>query len=287
MVLCARSLQLLDSNGGFPLVTKDDRGAGASEKIVYDNLAAGSYYALVYHSEGYGSYTLTSLFDANPSANDSENNDSISGAAALPLTGNAGVVQGHLGYYGNQYRDNRDYYRIATGAFGNLSFACTAGAGDNVDTSYALFAANGRYLGGTSSDVYTAENLPAGEYYIRLSCENRYGAYTLHCSFEAKQAPVPSSEALETMPPNGEIAGAVFDENHPVHYYRVNVPADGLFRLSSTAAASLRLSTRLYDRYGVSQMRIMENYYTANAITMEVADMRAGRIHRRGGTLGR
>ncbi len=269
-------LQLIDSNGSLVLAAKDDNGAGSSEKIVYGNLAAGSYYALVYQSDGYGSYTLTSLFDQNYETNDSENNDSISGAVNLPLSGNMGIGRGHLGYYGNQYRDNRDYYRITTSSFGNLSFSFTAGEGDNVDLGYVLLAADGRYLAGTGSNTYTASDLPAGVYYLRTYLESRYGAYTLNCSFESQDAPVPFGESTQTMPPSGEIAGMPYDANNTIRYFRLTLPSDGLFRLSTTASASMRISTRLYDQYGVSQMRSMENYYTTNTATMEVADMRAG-----------
>ncbi|HPA46168.1 MAG TPA: carboxypeptidase-like regulatory domain-containing protein, partial [bacterium] len=289
-------LALIDSTNVFSdMSTRDSGGKGGSEVITYNNLARGTYFILVHSAEGFGSYTLISQFTANTGANDTDQNDGTATAIEIPLTvdsGNAslfvGTADGRLGYYGNKLLDQGDFYRVTLPGYGKLTMAATKGDGDNVDLGYNLYNDQQQYMDGSGSDSWSADGLQAGEYYIQVFLESRYGAYTLTCTFEQREAPAPFSQPSTEIAPNGAITDIPLDADRTLQYLYVDLPQDGRLVVNSTYTNGIHATTTLFHADGTSSIGSQGFYYVADTRAIAPDDLRAGhyiiQMQRHGGS---
>ncbi len=287
-------LQLRDSNGVFVMNSQDTNNKGGSEKITYSSIAAGSYYVLVYRSDAYGSYTLTSKFTSNPDLNDNEPNDKYSQASQqIVLTENAdgnfgGSVNGHMGYFGQGQRDEIDHFKITLPSFGRLILSIEAGVGNNVNLGFGLYNSNNRYVGGNDT-----HNIPAGEYTILAVRSNTsYGAYTLNAEFVPKDPTPPFSGEASAIAPNDEVRDVALSADVVNKYYKVNLPQHGRLIIRGFYSDSLRAGITLYHADGQSAIASKESWYQTGEITIDKPDLRQGeyiiRMYHNGGEgLGR
>ncbi|MFH1739816.1 MAG: carboxypeptidase regulatory-like domain-containing protein [bacterium] len=279
------ALGLYDSSGYYyNTVWQDASAKGQSEKFVSNNLAAGTYYVGVVRTEGYGSYSLTSIFTKVSAPNDVEPNIAPSQAIPITLTPNGanpdlseGSAQGRLGFEGNQYRDDRDYYYVYPSVYGKLTLTCTAAAGSNLNPAYSIFDAQYRTIvQSSSSETLTLEGLPMGLYYIGLYREDGYGAYTLSCASERQQQPAPFSLATTDLPVNSTVSGIPVDQTTPNQYFRIDLPADGKLVIRSTYTNTMSVSSWLYYQDGTTQIANYNNWYSDQERVITVNDLRTG-----------
>ncbi|MCF8362177.1 MAG: T9SS type A sorting domain-containing protein [Prolixibacteraceae bacterium] len=210
-------LSLYDSNGTTYIRGCDIcGGTGENETLVFENLAAGTYYLNVSrYVTSYGSYTLENEFipTAIPDGNDVEPNNDKDNALTLDLNGS---VTGHLGYYGSSLTDVNDWYMFTVQNEGQITF--TGIPESTLDIVLSLYDSNGTtYLGGcdicggtgeNTSLVY--ENLAAGSYYIKVSRYNTYGSYILENSFAVfgqEEMPVVSTTSATSITTNSAVSG--------------------------------------------------------------------------------
>ena len=156
-----------------------DGRAGDSTILFMPNLKAGVYYAKPYAYTGYGGYTITSSFIAQPLANDTEPNDTSTQANALTMNH---TLQGHLGYFSNGKTDVYDWFSIVQSSAGPLWVSVNTdstldadcdmyNAGDLSSVSHDGQAGIHSYVGGAS--------LAAGVYLVRVKAYTGYGGYRI------------------------------------------------------------------------------------------------------------
>lgn len=271
------------------IVWKAEKGKGESEKIVYPNLLAGTYYVLVYLEEGYGSYNLTSLFSP-VDTEDTEPNDALNSAFAVDLTGNSSVdVPGRLGYNGNQVQDDNDYYKITIPAYGKITFNAKLIAGERFNVGYELWDSQKRYVDGVGN-TGTIANLPAGAYFARMYRNDGYFTYTLTVTFEKQDEPAPFDKPASELAVNTTIPNIAIDDSNTEYWYRVTLPEDGQIVVNSKFVKDCRVYVQLYNSDGATLFAGAENhhYYTDEDRSFTVPNLRKEtyllRIARNGGT---
>ncbi|MEW6238742.1 MAG: carboxypeptidase-like regulatory domain-containing protein [Candidatus Omnitrophota bacterium] len=279
---CNLALGLYDSAIFNNIGWVDQKGKGESEKIVYPNLLAGTYRVLVNRSEGYGSYNLTSLYTESPYPSGNEPNETVYETAEIALEENAdapgtmdGSMQGRLGYYGNQYRDDNDYFRVVTSAYGKLSFGFTMEEGNNLQAGFQVWDEYLRYLSARDGSL-TLENRPAGTYYVRMYRNNGYGAYTMTCNFVSQEEPAPFTEPTVDLPINGEVNDVIISAQTTSQWFTVYVPEDGNLIVKQQFAASAYVYLRLYSENAASKMAETYSYWTADERSIQIPNIRMG-----------
>lgn len=264
-------LGLYHSELFHPIIVMDQKGKGESEKIVIPNLRAGTYLVLVYCTEGYGSYNLTNLFTANAPL-DTEPNDTVATARPVSLSASPAVLQGNIGYYGNHYRDEFDYYRLSLPSFGNISFNLTMVTGENLSVGYTLWDQSLRLIGGGSA----INNLPAGEYYLRLHRVDGYGGYSIAAAFEAGTAPAPLNVAATEWSVNSAIQNIAISADTPEHWFSIDLPDDGSLTLTMQCDPGQYTYLILYSGDGLTEMKKTYSYWTQEEKTFTIPNMRQG-----------
>jgi|GEM_PF-1100729 len=154
-----------------------------SSGVIYGGygLKAGNYYIGIERQSGYGGYSLTTNYNVQPKANDSEPNDTFAQAKLAPANGN---IEGHLGYVGggNGSTDTTDYYKIMFTASGQLQLKIVFDSTLNI-YYLRIYDIYGSILYSAlypSSGVnYGPYLLNAGTYYIRIERYSGYGGYVL------------------------------------------------------------------------------------------------------------
>ncbi|RJP20218.1 MAG: carboxypeptidase regulatory-like domain-containing protein [Candidatus Omnitrophota bacterium] len=284
-------LELWDTDRTNVLSAKDDYGKGASEKIVYNDLAAGTFYVAVRKSDGYGSYTLTNLFTANPIPNDHEPNNKPSDALALELQsadGNyVGTAQGHLGYYANQFRDVTDFYLLTIPEYGNLTLATKAEDAGNIAVGYSLFDSNRIKIGDASS----FNGLQPGAYYLEVWRSDRYGAYTVTATLQPQTPPDPFNQPAAAFAIDSQIEHVSITPDSPFSYSIITFPADGSLTVNSTFTDTVGIFVDLFYMDGTTHIGRNDHWYTTAQRTFTVPNLRAGSyilrvLHRQGQGFG-
>ncbi len=180
---------LYDSNQNRLLGQKNEKGKGGNEGIVYPNLLAGTYYAVVKIPDGVsssgGDYSAT--FSLNPVDKiDEEPNDTFHSANPLSLGSN---TSGNLGYHGDEYTDKRDLYVLDVTQNGSLTI--TLEPDGTLNGSLALFDSNRIFntvnedrKGKGEVESFAFNNLAAGRYYIEIAAREGFGSYNITSQFE-------------------------------------------------------------------------------------------------------
>lgn len=170
-------IYLYDSNGTTSLGSNFNYD---SVSITVSNLAAGNYFARVYHysSSHYSGYQLDYMVNYTAYGDDVEPNDDF--ALAVPIQTNS-TVGGNVGYrYNDGTYDQDDYYMFTISEPGDITITTT-----NTTGSYnILYLYNSAFVSQGSQASYgtqtvTKLNAPAGTYYARLYyySPSHYSAY--------------------------------------------------------------------------------------------------------------
>ncbi len=277
-------MQLRDTDGNKVLAAKNDNAKGGSEKIVYSNLAAGVYFVCLYKSEGYGSYTLTNIFTANDNPNDLEPNNRPQESIDLVMNELDGVYSGYakgrLGYYGDSFSDQMDFYRFTTAIYGALKVELVAADANNVSLTYDLYDSNLRLLPSYSG-------LAPGIYYLNVRRTNLFGEYSLYIESQPQDIPDPFATGAVAIALNSKIENITISEEIPEVYYKVTLPADGALTMRSKYNDTVATYTDLFHRNAIHIGR-NDHWHTADERVFTSPNLMAGdyiiRIQRRDGS---
>lgn len=280
------SLGLYDSVTYYNRVWANQKGKGESEKVTYNNLLAGTYIILVQREEGYCSYNLTSLYTPNETV-DKEPNDSIATAEAVAVNDTINV-KGKMGYYGNLYQDDNDYYKATIPAYGKLTLASKMDFGESLNVGFQLWDSSLRYLG--NSNVF--DGLEAGTYYVRMYRNSGYGSYTLTFTFEQKEAPAPVAVNVPAMGVNDKVGSIPVASDSPEYWCMVSLPEDGSFTVKMQFDAAIYIYMSLFYEDGITKAAgDVSAYWTTEERWINVPNLRKGNYKIRlaradGGSIG-
>ncbi|MGC9329955.1 MAG: hypothetical protein ACP5I1_20130, partial [Candidatus Hinthialibacter sp.] len=258
---------LKDADGMYPLGSKNAEGAGGAEGIVYPNMRAGDYYAVVKIPDAaaamQGSYNATFSFLPVEEI-DPEPNDATAQAAELTLNEE---MTGHIGYYGNQHTDVRDFFLITLPQDGALELDVypdgTANVGLHLYDGVIFNRINlSDKAGKGESEKIKRGNLRAGTYIVLVDRQEGYGSYNLTNLFTADAAPdnEPNdgvSEAIEINLTEGNPSAAVQGRlgyygnqvQDDSDYLRISIPSYGAiaFQFAMDAGDGLSVDYQLWD----------------------------------------
>ena len=275
------SLHLLDTNGVHVILEDTNSGAGQSEAVTVSNLAAGTYFVMVYNVGGYGAYSLSSNFTADPMPNDAEPNDTFSQAASFPTAVQSGdflstSMSGHTGYFGNQYRDDRDCYMFQVPQYSRVEFEYSQDYG-SPELGYGIYGPQKRYLTGSGSTKFNAGPFEAGTYYLNLYRRNNHGAYTVNIRFYPENQPEPFSASAGTYTLGQTLSGVPINADSPASYYWFDLAQDSSVWFKMSSVDTLYVTTRIYGPKGLNSMGNLGAYYTNDAKELTIPHMLAGR----------
>ena len=112
-----------------------------------------------------------------------------------------GSAQGQLGYYGNEFRDDRDFFKLELPTYGKLKLTTTVPENSNLRVNYTLFDSALRYIGEGSE----YNGLAAGMYSVEMWRIDGFGAYTFAPVLEPQSAPAPFTQPVTDLSPNGKV----------------------------------------------------------------------------------
>ncbi len=272
------NLQLRDSNGTYTMAAKDSNGKGGSETFTYDHIAAGTYYVLVYATEGYGSYVLTSQFREQTEENDLEPNNTfseISQTIDLEENPEDGTYQGsrygQIGYFGQGVRDRIDQFKVNLPTYGNLKMESLTDEEGFISVNIYLYDSSNRSMGSG-----TINSLPAGDYTVRVSYNiNHHGPYHVRLTHTPTDPPNPVQNPL-TIQPNETISDILLSEDQESYVYQVTLPSDGKLTVTSHYTSDVRGRTYLHDNHFTHQHQSKDFYYTDQPGDIGVPNLRKG-----------
>jgi len=163
---------------------------GVNAAVSYNNLLPGTYFIKTPHWSGFGSYYIVTKFTPAVYPNDKEPNDSAK--YAITLNPNDSLTA-HLAYYGSNYTDLTDWYKVTIPQDGKIEVAvkCTSTLQVNnlkiYDTDTTKEIASGTY--GVNATV-SYNNLLPGTYFIKTPHWSGYGSYYIVTKFTPNPYPV-------------------------------------------------------------------------------------------------
>jgi hypothetical protein len=169
-------LTFYDTDGTTAIASTPIGVFGAGVSLSVPHLGPGTYYVTLYRSEGSSQYRLHNTFAKQPVQNDTEPNDTFQTAISV----SSGT--GHLGYSRTKYDDidTVDFYSLT----GSGALSVTAQPTSTLRIALILYDAGGSMAASADgSDLgtavtLTAQNLSPGTYYLAVSRDDGYGAYT-------------------------------------------------------------------------------------------------------------
>jgi len=270
-------LLLYDINGTTQIATFDS-SSGIHEATHYNSLMPGTYYVNARWWNGFGSYTISSIFIATGLTNDAENNDSVQVAINLPLNGSS---SGHLSFYSDGYTDVNDWLKIIIPADGKLIVNTTSDA--TLDINLLLYDINGTTQIASfdsSSGIHEAthyDNLMPGTYYVNASRWTGYGSYTISSIYTATglandSENNDSSQVAIILPLNDSSTGHLYfytnGYNDLVDWWKVTVVSSGgNLIVNTTSDSTLDIDLYLYDTDGTTQIASYDTIYGIHEAT--------------------
>jgi len=263
----------------------NNKGNGESEALEYEGLAAGTYHLVVRQNGGFGSYSLTSQFRQSQTPNDPEPNNMLAQANEVVLEAGAkddgtpiatAEVGGRLGFFGNQLRDDQDWYKFQVPFFGKISLSFEKPEGSTVNPAFDLYDANHRFVEGTTSDAFSVNDMPAGLYYVSLLREGGFGGYAVTCEVEQGEAPEPLTEPTSELAPNGTVSNVLLDENTRSKNFRITLPQDGRLVVKSRYTSDIDARTALFDSNKYDRYGYVDSWHTNDEKVLTFPDLRAG-----------
>ncbi|MBN1292266.1 MAG: T9SS type A sorting domain-containing protein [Candidatus Latescibacteria bacterium] len=232
-------------------------GLGTVTVRRYD-LLPGTYYvnAHLRDGAGYGSYTISNTLVSASLANDAEPNDKAENALLIDIDTE---MTGHLGYYGNKYKDQYDWWKVNTSLDGSLMVTVQCDSTLNIGVFLFDFNSTAHLGNKTGSGTLSIrrDDLAAGTFYVRLGSEgtNNYGTYTVSITQQPLQYlndPEPNNSADEAsvLPLNisdtghlGYISNQIRDVSD---WWKVITKSDGALTITTQSDDTLNLNIFMY-----------------------------------------
>ena len=224
------------------IVQRNIVGIGTSAgTMTTTDLAPGTYFIRVRRYSESGSYTLTSKYTPNPFANDGKHDD----WTTAKWLEDGKTVQGHIGYYYFNDRNEEDWYYINVNVDGQADITIDPDQtfGLNVwdltlytynEDQTDLVQRNIKGIGKELSTMTTTDLAP-GTYFIRVRRYGSHGGYTLSYKLtpnpfanDGKHDDWTTAKALEDgKTVQGHIGYYYFNDRNEEDWYYINVNADG------------------------------------------------------------
>ena len=216
--------------------------------MIVPNLAPGNYYIKATNYSGAGNYTISTTFTASPYPSDIEPNNYMNQAVQVQPTDTA---IGLLGYIGQSYQDDNDWYKITLVEDGSLTLRVLTNQTLTVNTLYLFdsdtntIIASGNW--GTDATV-NHPNLSPGSYYINLSHYTGYGGYQFISTFVPAYYPNDNLtndqiENAQVIGINDSLTGRLGYYNNGYtdisDYYKFTIQEDGKIRFHVVTTQSL------------------------------------------------
>ena len=235
-------------------------------ELTVPSCAPGTYYLETKRNGGQGGYTVKYDFTPTSSTypNDPEPNDTYEGASLLT---NGAETTGHLGYYYWDDMDVVDWHKIIVPENGTVKVTVIAhGNLDlNYTTLYALDANNdlhsrGNCWGGNEAvnGVFTVTSCARGTYYLETKRNGGQGGYTIKYDFTPTSLEYPDDKEPNNTwqtakllkrgnTTTGHLGYYYWDDRDDVDWHKIEVPRDGIIKLSITPHGDLNLNyTTIY-----------------------------------------
>ncbi|MBU2493587.1 MAG: T9SS type A sorting domain-containing protein [Bacteroidetes bacterium] len=256
-------LYIYDQDGTHQIAIYDI-STGTRETTHKSNAAAGTYYIKAYRYSGSGSYSINCTFTEASFTNDLEINDTPEQAIIIePNT----MVNGHFGFYYNNYLDREDWYKITLINDGSLIFRTTSDESGDIDLYiYDVDGTHQIAIYDTSTGINESthkNNLKAGTYFLKLWQYSGYGSYTLQCIFEPidkinDQENNDTPENALALSPNTTITGHLGyyynNETDTFDWYKIVTPSDGKLVITTNSSSTLDIDLYMYDQNGEHQI---------------------------------
>lgn len=253
---------LYDQDGETKIADYDWGGSNVDDQTHRNNLDAGTYYLRVTHYNGYGSYTVTSVFTPARLANNPEPDDSASVATTLASNGSD---TGRLGFSSMGQTDTADWWKITIPSDGSLLVKTLSDSTLEIDNY--LFDQDGTtniasydYGGAHVDDQTHHNNLKAGTYYVRTTdYGSGYGSYTITSVFTPSRLandpePNDSAAVAVTLDPNGSDTGHIgfyaLGKTDTEDWWKITVPKDGKLHVATLSDSTLELDLYLFQKIG-------------------------------------
>ena len=235
----------------------NDIGTGPNERTHHYSLSPGTYYIKAHRWTGYGSYTITSVFESTGLANDSETGNTALEAVEISPDGSD---TGHLGFHLNGEVDNDDWWKVTTLFDGAL--VVTSLSDSTLDVDLALYDQNMEtYLSG--NEIGTGPNerthhyyLAQGTYYIKAHRWTGYGSYTITSAFDPTDLDNDAetgnavANAIETLPSSADTGHLGFylnGETDTMDWWKLTIPSDGSLVVTTLSDSTLDVDLSIHD----------------------------------------
>ena len=256
--------------------------------FIVPSCAPGTYYLEIKRNGGQGGYTIKYNFTPTSSTypNDSEPNDTYEGASLLK---NGAETTGQLGYYYWDDRDDVDWYKLVVPENGAVKVTVIA-HGDldlNYTTLYELDANNelhnrGNCWGGNEkgNGVFTVTSCARGTYYLETKRNGGQGGYTIKYDFTPTSLEYPDDKEPNNTwqtakllkrgnTTTGHLGYYYWDDRDDVDWHKIEVPRDGIIKLSITPHGDLNLNyTTIYAVDANNQVHSRGNCWGGSEITV-------------------
>ena len=258
-------MYLFNQDGTTRIADTNCWGTNDPRVITIPNLNRGIYMVQLSRYDGASAGSLTTAFTPVPKV-DAEPNDDITSVA--PVAYNQSYA-GHLGYFGNGWRDNLDYYPLDIPEDGALNVTVT---GEPTGLFYInLYSMDGNtYTSISNSSCWgTAEprsvgkaNILAGKYLVGISRYDGYSAYSMDIQFKPNRSNDPPVNGVDWgqateialtpytgMNYKGYVGHLGYDRNFIMNtndYYKIFIPEDGSLYIQLQMDSSSLNYWRLY-----------------------------------------
>ena len=154
-----------------------DTSWGIREATHKNGLMPGTYYVKAYRFSGWGSYTITSIFQYATLTNDIEPNDSFQIATSATVQT---IHTGHSGYYTNGYTERDDYFSFTLPSGWDTLFI-RVDTEPTLEADLYLYDNTGAQIqsAGTfgTTEIIVRPNPTPANYYVNISQWTGYGSY--------------------------------------------------------------------------------------------------------------
>ncbi|MDD5571664.1 MAG: T9SS type A sorting domain-containing protein [Bacteroidales bacterium] len=241
-----------------------------NKSIIYNNLAAGTYFikCIIWNASYYGAYTISDVFTPADLTNDVEPNNTAKTPVNIPVND---TLTGHIGFYGNDFTDTDDWYKVTLPADGRLV------VNTSTDTTLCMVAylydqdsvtqlvSTSSFICDTVNKTMIYNNLAAGTYFIKCILWNAsyYGAYTISDIF------TPANLTNDAEPDNFALyaVNLPVDDSRTGHigyygnnitdvtdWYKITTSATGDLVVNTISDTTVCLIAYLYDQDSLTEL---------------------------------
>lgn len=249
---------------------------GAPTTLTINDCAPGTYYILLDHGSGEGSYSLGIQFAPTSAnyTNDSEPDDTWQQAQQIGLNA---TVTGQMGYRYYDDTDKLDWFKVDVTENGALTLKATPQAGLGMRYITVCTVVGGEkqertytWIGGESATL-TINDCAPGTYYIQLDHGSGEGGYTFSTQFAPASAIQPNDQEPNDAwqqaqlvkrgnTATGHLGYFYYEDTDKIDWFKIEVPRNGAISLTATPQEGLAM--RYIDVFTVVGGETHERTYT-------------------------